>query len=130
MVGSSFGTHDNSKFTFTGRINLQAGVNKVSLLSIAGGLPVSFPAPIYHFQTLIKSLRIVCLIYVTLVSWKLRIRKILIWINSSQLKLVLVWFFFSFSVDEEQWPPLWGERNGSAWTSGYTWIGQRKNGLI
>lgn len=45
MVGSRYGTHDNSKFTFTGRINLQAGVNKVSLLSMAGGLPVSFLAP-------------------------------------------------------------------------------------
>ncbi|KAL4013236.1 hypothetical protein IC575_025398 [Cucumis melo] len=43
LAGSSFGTHDNSKFTFTGRINLQAGVNKVSLLSIAGGLPNNGP---------------------------------------------------------------------------------------
>lgn len=47
-----------------------------------------------------------------------------------QLYFVFVWFFFSFLVDEEQWSSLWGERNGSAWTSGSTWAEQGKNGLI
>ncbi|XP_023006918.1 beta-galactosidase 3-like [Cucurbita maxima] len=46
LTGSSFGNHDSSKFKFTGRIQLQAGVNRVSLLSMAAGLPNNGP----HFE--------------------------------------------------------------------------------
>ncbi|XP_027112186.1 beta-galactosidase 3 [Coffea arabica] len=39
LSGSAFGTSENKIFTFTGGINLHAGVNKISLLSVAVGLP-------------------------------------------------------------------------------------------
>ncbi|KAF9619239.1 hypothetical protein IFM89_005793, partial [Coptis chinensis] len=39
ISGSAYGTRENRKFTFTGKINLRAGTNKVALLSIAVGLP-------------------------------------------------------------------------------------------
>ncbi|KAL3515131.1 hypothetical protein ACH5RR_022033 [Cinchona calisaya] len=47
LSGSAFGTKANKKFTFTGGINLQAGVNKISLLSVAVGLPNNGA----HFET-------------------------------------------------------------------------------
>uniref|UniRef100_A0A6P3ZWY6 Beta-galactosidase n=1 Tax=Ziziphus jujuba TaxID=326968 RepID=A0A6P3ZWY6_ZIZJJ len=37
--GSAFGTREHRQFTFTGPVNLRAGSNKISLLSIAVGLP-------------------------------------------------------------------------------------------
>lgn len=40
--GSAYGTRENMKFTFTGPVNLRAGTNKIALLSVAVGLPVSF----------------------------------------------------------------------------------------
>lgn len=40
-IGSAYGTRENRRFTFTGNVNLHAGTNKLSLLSIAVGLPVS-----------------------------------------------------------------------------------------
>ncbi|KAI3464903.1 hypothetical protein Pfo_021566 [Paulownia fortunei] len=39
LAGSAYGTRVNTRFTFTGPVNLQAGTNKISLLSIAMGLP-------------------------------------------------------------------------------------------
>ncbi|PIA52828.1 hypothetical protein AQUCO_01000597v1 [Aquilegia coerulea] len=39
MSGSAYGTRENRKFTFTGKVNLRAGTNKIALLSIAVGLP-------------------------------------------------------------------------------------------
>ncbi|KAK9947015.1 hypothetical protein M0R45_012452 [Rubus argutus] len=45
--GSAFGTREQRQFTFTGPVNLRAGINKIALLSIAVGLPnVGF-----HFET-------------------------------------------------------------------------------
>ncbi|XP_057986810.1 beta-galactosidase 5 isoform X4 [Hevea brasiliensis] len=38
--GSAFGTRENRQITFTGPVNLRAGMNRISLLSIAVGLPV------------------------------------------------------------------------------------------
>ncbi|KAF2324627.1 hypothetical protein GH714_015730 [Hevea brasiliensis] len=37
--GSAFGTRDNRQITFIGSVNLRAGTNRISLLSIAVGLP-------------------------------------------------------------------------------------------
>ncbi|PIN14033.1 Beta-galactosidase [Handroanthus impetiginosus] len=37
--GSAFGTHENTKFTFTKAVNLHAGLNSIALLSVAVGLP-------------------------------------------------------------------------------------------
>ncbi|CAI0392456.1 unnamed protein product [Linum tenue] len=42
LSGSAFGTRENRKFTYTGKVNLRAGKNKIALLSVAVGLPVSF----------------------------------------------------------------------------------------
>lgn len=40
-TGSAFGTREYNKFPYTKDIHLHAGVNKISLLSVAVGLPVS-----------------------------------------------------------------------------------------
>ncbi|XVF67768.1 hypothetical protein PTKIN_Ptkin10aG0148700 [Pterospermum kingtungense] len=47
LSGSAFGTRQNRRFTFTGNINLHPGMNKISILSIAVGLPNIGP----HFET-------------------------------------------------------------------------------
>lgn len=39
LSGSTFGTRENRRFTYKGKINLRAGSNKISLLSVAVGLP-------------------------------------------------------------------------------------------
>ncbi|KZV16514.1 Beta-galactosidase 3 isoform 1 [Dorcoceras hygrometricum] len=39
LSGSAFGTRENRRFTYKGKINLRAGANKISLLSVAVGLP-------------------------------------------------------------------------------------------
>lgn len=39
LSGSAFGTRENRRFTYKGKINLRAGSNKISLLSVAVGLP-------------------------------------------------------------------------------------------
>lgn len=36
-----YGGLDNPKLTYSGKVNLRAGVNKISLLSVSVGLPVS-----------------------------------------------------------------------------------------
>ncbi|KAK4351933.1 hypothetical protein RND71_027451 [Anisodus tanguticus] len=41
LSGSTYGTRKNTRFTFTGPVDLQAGANRIELLSIAVGLPVS-----------------------------------------------------------------------------------------
>lgn len=41
MLGSAYGSLQYQRFTFTGNVNLHAGLNKISLLSIVVGLPVS-----------------------------------------------------------------------------------------
>ncbi|KAF8405296.1 hypothetical protein HHK36_010198 [Tetracentron sinense] len=47
LSGSAFGTRENRRFTFTGNVNLRAGINRIALLSIAVGLPNVGP----HFET-------------------------------------------------------------------------------
>lgn len=47
LSGTAYGSLDNPKITFSNRVNLRAGVNKISLLSIAVGLPNVGP----HFET-------------------------------------------------------------------------------
>ncbi|CAK9140088.1 unnamed protein product [Ilex paraguariensis] len=47
LSGSAFGTRETRRFTFTGNVNLKAGTNRISLLSIAVGLPNNGP----HFET-------------------------------------------------------------------------------
>lgn len=39
LSGSGFGTRENRRFLFKGKINLRAGTNKIALLSVAMGLP-------------------------------------------------------------------------------------------
>ena len=41
-AGSAYGGLDNPKLTFSGNVKLRVGNNKISLLSVAVGLPVSF----------------------------------------------------------------------------------------
>ncbi|KAM7257106.1 hypothetical protein ACFE04_012847 [Oxalis oulophora] len=45
--GSAFGTMEKRGFTFTGPVNLHAGMNKIALLSVAMGLPNVG----YHYET-------------------------------------------------------------------------------
>lgn len=40
MTGTAYGTLDDPRLTYNGYVNLRAGVNKISLLSVAVGLPV------------------------------------------------------------------------------------------
>ncbi|XP_041010238.1 beta-galactosidase 3-like [Juglans microcarpa x Juglans regia] len=46
LAGSAFGTQESLRFTFTGNVDLRPGSNKISLLSIAVGLPNNGP----HFE--------------------------------------------------------------------------------
>ncbi|KAH7566338.1 hypothetical protein JRO89_XS08G0140000 [Xanthoceras sorbifolium] len=39
LSGSAFGTRQNRRFTYTGKVNLRAGTNRIALLSVAVGLP-------------------------------------------------------------------------------------------
>ncbi|KAM7263193.1 hypothetical protein ACFE04_000876 [Oxalis oulophora] len=39
LHGSAFGTREYRRITFTGKVNLQTGTNKIALLSVAVGLP-------------------------------------------------------------------------------------------
>ncbi|XP_047340733.1 beta-galactosidase-like [Impatiens glandulifera] len=47
LSGSAYGSLESPKLTFSGGVNLRAGVNKIALLSIAVGLPNIGP----HFET-------------------------------------------------------------------------------
>ncbi|KAF2312353.1 hypothetical protein GH714_034335 [Hevea brasiliensis] len=38
LSGSAFGTRENRRFTYTGKVNLRAGKNKIALLSVTVGL--------------------------------------------------------------------------------------------
>lgn len=42
FTGTAYGSLDFPKLTFSREVNLRAGNNKIALLSIAVGLPVSF----------------------------------------------------------------------------------------
>uniref|UniRef100_A0A2P2LAY3 Beta-galactosidase n=1 Tax=Rhizophora mucronata TaxID=61149 RepID=A0A2P2LAY3_RHIMU len=39
LSGSAFGTRENRRFTYAGKVNLHAGKNQIALLSVAVGLP-------------------------------------------------------------------------------------------
>ncbi|GAB4847486.1 Beta-galactosidase 3 [Ancistrocladus abbreviatus] len=39
LIGSAFGTRENRRFTFTEKVKLHTGMNRIALLSIAVGLP-------------------------------------------------------------------------------------------
>ncbi|KAL4367439.1 hypothetical protein GQ457_05G012650 [Hibiscus cannabinus] len=39
LAGSAFGTRENRRFTFTGKVDMREGTNKIALLSVAVGLP-------------------------------------------------------------------------------------------
>lgn len=41
MTGTVYGGLENPKLTFSDSVKLRAGINKISLLSVAVGLPVS-----------------------------------------------------------------------------------------
>ena len=47
ITGSAFGMRENRRFTYTGKVNLRAGTNRIALLSVAVGLPVSFFSPTF-----------------------------------------------------------------------------------
>jgi hypothetical protein len=40
-VGSAYGTREDRRIKYNGNANLRAGTNKIALLSVACGLPVS-----------------------------------------------------------------------------------------
>ncbi|KAG6509666.1 hypothetical protein ZIOFF_027666 [Zingiber officinale] len=42
LSGSAYGTRKDRKIKFSGNVNLRAGTNKIALLSVAVGLPVSY----------------------------------------------------------------------------------------
>lgn len=48
ISGSAFGGPESRKVKVTGNANLRAGMNKISLLSVAVGLQVSYLSPFYH----------------------------------------------------------------------------------
>ena len=49
ILGSAFGTREDRRLTFRGPVNLRHGANKIALLSVAVGLPVSsHPIPELH----------------------------------------------------------------------------------
>jgi hypothetical protein len=52
LIGSVFGTKEVVRVTFTGDVALKAGSNRISLLSIAVGLPVNTPIPTSMIFTL------------------------------------------------------------------------------
>ncbi|KAF6151527.1 hypothetical protein GIB67_016339 [Kingdonia uniflora] len=39
-TGSTYGTRENMRFAYSGKVNLRSGTNKIALLSIAVGLPI------------------------------------------------------------------------------------------
>lgn len=41
LAGTAYGRLANPKLTFSDKVTLKAGINKISLLSVAVGLPVS-----------------------------------------------------------------------------------------
>lgn len=47
LSGSAFGSRENRRFTYTGKVNFRAGRNTIALLSVAVGLPVSFIPSFY-----------------------------------------------------------------------------------
>ncbi|GAB4839432.1 Beta-galactosidase 3 [Ancistrocladus abbreviatus] len=47
LSGSTYGSRKNRRCTFTGPVNLQAGMNRIALLSVTVGLPNDGP----HFET-------------------------------------------------------------------------------
>jgi len=49
ITGSAFGTRVSRRFTYTGKVNLRAGTNRIALLSVAVGLPVSIVCHNYYF---------------------------------------------------------------------------------
>lgn len=52
-IGSAFGTRENRRITYKEKVNLRPGNNKISLLSVAMGLPVSFFS-ISHVNSTLK----------------------------------------------------------------------------
>ena len=45
LTGNAYGSADNPQLTFTSKVNLKAGVNKIALLSASVGLAVSICIP-------------------------------------------------------------------------------------
>lgn len=71
LSGTVYGSLENPKITFSDGVNLKAGVNKISLLSIAVGLPVcalslSLSLPLLMFYVVYKF--DLCPLYSTFVS--------------------------------------------------------------
>ncbi|RZC49655.1 hypothetical protein C5167_018083 [Papaver somniferum] len=50
LSGTAYGNLDNPKLTFSNNVKLRVGINKITLLSVAVGLPVSFScvSPLFH----------------------------------------------------------------------------------
>lgn len=49
LIGTVYGGLDNPKVTYTGNVKLRAGTNKISLLNVAVGLPVSVQLVLLSF---------------------------------------------------------------------------------
>lgn len=50
VVGAVYGGLENPKLTYSGNVKLRAGINKISMLSVAVGLPVSSLHPVSLFS--------------------------------------------------------------------------------
>lgn len=55
LSGTVYGSQENPKVTFNKPINLRPGLNKISLLSIAVGLPVCPVSPSLYIYILIHT---------------------------------------------------------------------------
>ena len=67
MIGTVYGSLENPKLTFSNNVKLRAGINKISLLSTAVGLPVSsvlaFLTRFYGLWMLIRVKKVILISY-------------------------------------------------------------------
>lgn len=54
IIGTMYGGLENPKLTYSGKVNLGPGVNRISLLSVSVGLPVSATSS-YSFEKTFQS---------------------------------------------------------------------------
>lgn len=55
IVGTTYGGLENPKVTYSGKVNLGPGVNRISLLSVSVGLPVSATSFLLFFRKRFQS---------------------------------------------------------------------------
>lgn len=71
FIGSAFGTRENRRLTYKGKVNFHAGKNKIALLSVAVGLPVSsFPLTLHIFDFNNQIMPIIPFVFVFAECWR------------------------------------------------------------